>query len=114
MLIDEIRAGETDTLEFKRDVPSDKLRLLKTACAFANCNGGRIVVGVDDDRSVIGVDEMSAFRLADQLVDMISNGCEPQVPVFSEIAIMCVTSFSSFRRHFATRFEPEIISGMRS
>ena len=86
MLSDDIRAGETDTLEFKRDVPSDKLRLLKTACAFANCNGGRIVVGVDDDCSVIGVDEMSAFRLADQLVDMISNGCEPQVPVSSEIA----------------------------
>ena len=48
MLIDEIRNGETDTLEFKRDVPSDRLRLLKTACAFANCNGGRIVVGVEN------------------------------------------------------------------
>ena len=86
MLIDEIRAGETDTLEFKRDVPSDKMRLLKTACAFANCNGGRIVVGVDDDRTVVGVDEMSAFKLADQLVDTISNGCEPLVPASSEIA----------------------------
>ena len=86
MLVDEIKAGETDTLEFKRDVPSDKLRLLKTACAFANSNGGRIVVGVDDDRTVVGVDEMSAFKLADQLIDTISNGCEPQVPVSSEVA----------------------------
>ena len=86
MLIDEIRNGETDTLEFKRDVPSDKLHLLKTACAFANCNGGRIVVGVDDDRTIVGVDEMAAFRLADQLVDTISNGCEPLIPVSSEVA----------------------------
>ena len=76
MLIDEISAGETDTLEFKRDVPSDKLRLLKTACAFANCNGGRIVVGVDDDRSVIGVEEMSAFRLVDQLAFKYMNFIE--------------------------------------
>ena len=47
MLAQEIANGETDTLEFKRDVPSEKLKILKTACAFANGNGGRIVIGVD-------------------------------------------------------------------
>ena len=85
-LAEEIANGETAELEFKRDVPSEKLKLLKTAVAFANCNGGRIVVGVDDDRTVVGVDEMGAFRLADQLIDTISNDCVPQVPVTSEIA----------------------------
>ena len=80
-LAEEIANGETTELEFKRDVPSEKLKLLKTAVAFANCNGGRIVVGVDDDRTVVGVDEMGAFRLADQLIDTISNDCVPQVPL---------------------------------
>lgn len=80
-LSEEIRKGESDELEFKRDVPSEKVKLLKTVCAFANCNGGRIIVGVDDNRAIVGVDGMSAFKLADRLVDTISNGCSPQVPV---------------------------------
>lgn len=46
MLFDEIQKGETDSLEFKRDMPDDHLKFLKTAVAFANCNGGRIVFGV--------------------------------------------------------------------
>ena len=85
-LIEEIRKGESDELEFKRDVPSEKVKLLKTVCAFANCNGGRIIVGVDDNHTVVGVDGMSAFKLADQLVDTISSGCTPQIPVTSEVA----------------------------
>lgn len=85
-LSEEIRKGESDELEFKRDVPSEKVKLLKTVCAFANCNGGRIIVGVDDNRAIVGVDGMSAFKLADRLVDTISNGCSPQVPVTSEVA----------------------------
>lgn len=86
MLIDEIKAGETESLEFKRDVPTNALKILKTACAFANGNGGCIVVGVDDDATIVGVDELGAFRLADQIVDRISNACEPQIPVSSEVA----------------------------
>lgn len=86
MLAQEIANGETDVLEFKRDVPSEKLKILKTACAFANGNGGRIVIGVEDNGTVVGVDELNAFRLADQVVDTISNCCVPQVPVTSEIA----------------------------
>ncbi len=62
MLNDEIMNGETDVLEFKRDMPEDHLKFLKTAVAFANCNGGRIVFGVADDRSIVGVDSLGAFR----------------------------------------------------
>lgn len=62
MLIDDIRHGETAELEFKRELPSDHLKYLKTAVAFANCNGGRIVFGVGDDRTVVGVDPMGAFK----------------------------------------------------
>ena len=46
MLLDDIKTGETDVLEFKRDIPDDHLKFLKTAVAFANCNGGRIVFGI--------------------------------------------------------------------
>ncbi len=86
MLNEEIRNGETDVLEFKRDIPDDHLKFLKTAVAFANCNGGRIVFGVDDDRTLVGVDSLGAFRLADRIVDAISNACAPQIAVSTEVA----------------------------
>ena len=38
-LAEEIANRETAELEFKRDVPSEKLNLLKTAVTFANGNG---------------------------------------------------------------------------
>lgn len=49
MLKDEIKAGESASLEFKREVPKDHLKFLRTVVAFANGSGGRIVFGVDDD-----------------------------------------------------------------
>ena len=86
MLNDEITNGESDILEFKRDIPDDHLKFLKTAVAFANCNGGKIVFGVDDDRTLVGVDSLGAFRLADRITDAISNACAPQIAVSTEVA----------------------------
>ena len=45
---------ESKTLEFKRNLLSPK-PLLKTLVAFANTAGGRLVIGVDDDRQIIDV-----------------------------------------------------------
>ncbi len=47
-----IKQGENETTEFKRRW-NDKY--LKTICAFANTNGGIMLIGIDDDKSVIGV-----------------------------------------------------------
>lgn len=52
MTIEEIKHGETDTLEFKREFPSKDTKLMKTVAAFSNCHGGRIVFGVDDETKV--------------------------------------------------------------
>jgi ATP-dependent DNA helicase RecG len=45
---------ENQGLEFKRKVENFR-EIGKTVCAFANANGGRIVIGVADDGKVIGV-----------------------------------------------------------
>ena len=49
---------EGKTLEFKRDLSSPR-PLLKTLVAFANSAGGRLVIGVDDARRVVGVIAMT-------------------------------------------------------
>jgi predicted HTH transcriptional regulator len=44
---------EHSHVEFKRDTIRGK-RLARAAVAFANSGGGTILLGVDDDKSVIG------------------------------------------------------------
>ena len=50
-----ITSPEGKTLEFKRDLSSPR-PILKTLLAFANSAGGRLIVGIDNDRRVIGVE----------------------------------------------------------
>lgn len=45
---------EDQNTEFKGEF-SDKL--IKTAVAFSNGDGGRILIGIDDDGNVIGLDD---------------------------------------------------------
>jgi ATP-dependent DNA helicase RecG len=45
---------ETKTLEFKEDVTNS---FLKTVSAFANYGGGTVLFGVDDDGTVVGIDD---------------------------------------------------------
>lgn len=77
MLIDDIRNGESPTLEFKRDIPDQVVKYLKTISAFANCAGGRIVFGVDSDLSIVGM--VDPFAARDKVADAIANGIEPLV-----------------------------------
>ncbi len=45
---------ESETIEFKETL-SDEDRILTSACAFANTNGGSILIGVRDNATVIGI-----------------------------------------------------------
>lgn len=71
---------EGKTLEFKRDLSSPK-PLLKTLVAFANTAGGRLVVGVDDQRQVVGVAQPldDEERLCNLIADSIAPRLVPQV-----------------------------------
>ena len=86
-LRDEILAGETEWLEFKEARPKDALKYVKTAVAFANGRGGRLIFGVENEtRKVVGVDPEMVFREVDAIVDTISNDCEPAISLTTKIA----------------------------
>ena len=53
-LIEIINGGENKTVEFKREIVSPA-KIAKELVAFANTDGGYLIVGVDDDKSVYGV-----------------------------------------------------------
>lgn len=80
MLIDDIRNGENDRLEFKESPNRDSSKWLKTVVAFANGRGGRLVFGVGNDRMIKGVGG-DLFALKDSIVDAIADACVPTVPV---------------------------------
>ena len=63
-------------MDFKRDLSSRK-SVLKDIVAFANTAGGVVVVGVDDDGSVVGVAD--PLREEERLSSSISDGIEPQL-----------------------------------
>lgn len=50
-----IRAGESETLEFKQQV-ADAAKIARTLAAFANTRRGKIIVGITDAQEAIGID----------------------------------------------------------
>ncbi len=73
--------GEGPSLEFKRKVPRPE-RIAKEVIAFANTRGGRLLLGVDDDGSVVGVRD--AEEEAFVLERALNAHCDPPVPIHAE------------------------------
>ncbi|RJP22094.1 MAG: ATP-dependent DNA helicase RecG [Candidatus Omnitrophota bacterium] len=53
-LLELIKNGENSGVEFKRDVIENRV-LAKELVAFANLQGGRVLLGVEDDSSISGI-----------------------------------------------------------
>ncbi len=80
MTVEEILRGESQNTEFKVTLSTDSEKYVKTIIAFANSQGGRLIVGVEDiSRRVIGIDEDSLFQLMDSISNAVSDSCEPQI-----------------------------------
>lgn len=47
--------GENETVEFKREMPKQVRDLAKEIAAFASTKGGMILLGVEDDGTIIGI-----------------------------------------------------------
>jgi len=87
-IVDLINEGydENDILEFKREINTASERLCKTACAFANTNGGTIIFGIDNDRQtpmnlhdrIIGIEDSDGLKRT--IIDKINN-IHPNIPI---------------------------------
>jgi hypothetical protein len=74
-----IERGESDTREFKREIPPDRNNtFLKTVAAFANGKGGVILFGVVDDTGEIKGIKGDVQRQSDRVVNMIRDNVVPQ------------------------------------
>ena len=73
-----IQEGEGTTLEFKERLSSSFAREL---VALANAIGGRILLGVRDDGTVLGIQDSNSLRAR---IQDIARNCDPPVQVHAE------------------------------
>ena len=76
---------EGKTIEFKKDLSSTK-SMMKALTAFANTAGGRLIIGVSDDRQILGVED--PLSQEERLCSMIADSIVPRlVPNIEMITI---------------------------
>ena len=68
---------ESETVELKSVVVDD---IKKEIIAFANCEGGKLYIGVQDDGTVIGLDDPDGAAL--QVSNMIRDAIKPDLTMF--------------------------------
>src|SRR3954454_5810552 len=73
-----LQEGEGTTLEFKEDLSSSFAREL---VALANTLGGKILLGVRDDSTVVGIRDSNALRAR---IQDIARNCDPPIQVVVE------------------------------
>ena len=82
-LLQKIHSGEDSTIEFKREMPH-RGSLAEEIAAFANARGGVILIGVDDDGNIVGLDKEELNPAESRVVEICQDSIEPTVSIFTE------------------------------
>ena len=73
-------SGETKNIEYKVTIPNKSEKYMKTLIAFANTQGGKLIIGVGDKtHEVAGVDNSELFQMMDSIANAVSDSCVPQI-----------------------------------
>ena len=68
---------ESETIELK-EIVVDEIK--KEIIAFANCDGGKLYIGVQDNGTVVGVNNPDGVSL--QISNMVRDAIKPDVTMF--------------------------------
>jgi len=82
-LIEKISLGEDTTIEFKRALPH-RNSLADEIAAFANARGGVILIGVDDNREIVGIDRRELDTAEKTVVEICQDSIDPVLFIFTE------------------------------
>lgn len=72
-----IKQGESEQLEFKEVVRKEDIA--KSLCAFLNAKGGIVLIGVQDDGKVIGVNDTERYEV--ELKNYLVKSIIPEAPI---------------------------------
>ncbi|MCR5609685.1 MAG: putative DNA binding domain-containing protein [Lachnospiraceae bacterium] len=80
MNIEDLINGESKNVEYKEILPEISEKYIKTIVAFANTQGGKLIVGISDkSREVVGISPEDLFLTMDKIANAVADSCEPQI-----------------------------------
>lgn len=77
-LAEQILKGESKILELKEFLPKNE-KIAKTVIAFSNTSGGKLIIGVNDERKIVGIDGAQLFETQDKIASIIADNCSPGI-----------------------------------
>jgi len=111
-MTDSIRYPDQESafLELKKEVPKND-QIIKTIIGFCNQKGGKLVLGVSDDRTVVGLPEQLVEHLLESLDNAIYEACYPTIiPLvsqqrFGDKAVIIVSVSSGMNKPYYKKAE---------
>lgn len=100
-----LQSPEGKRLEFKRDI-SSPVNIMKTLVAFANTAGGIMLIGVENDHTIIGIPDNpldEEERLSNMIADSIAPRLLPNIELIpsKNLTLLAVEVFpSQLRPHY--------------
>lgn len=74
--MDTVFSGESKNIEYKVALPDKSEKYMKTIVAFANTQGGKLIVGDSvKTHEIVGVENEILFQLMDGIANAISDSC---------------------------------------
>ena len=102
-----IEQGEHQQLDFKFEV-SDSKKIARTLSAFANTDGGRLLIGVKDNGAISGVRSEEEYYMIEAASKMYTH---PEVPYWRSISPQAMRNRI---RHRIKTINTRPISGLRT
>ena len=102
--------SESALLEFKREVPKNE-QIIKTIIGFCNQKGGRLILGVNDDRTIAGLPEDQIDQLLESLDHSIYEACYPPIipllstQMFGDKAVLIIAVSSGMSKPYFRKSE---------
>ena len=82
-LLEKIYLGEDSTVEFKRELPH-RDSLADEIAAFANASGGVILIGVDDNGIIVGINRQDLQVYENTVIEICHDSIDPTVDIVTE------------------------------
>jgi ATP-dependent DNA helicase RecG len=73
-----VQQGESKTLELKEKLPTND-SIAKTIAAFSNISGGKLIIGINNQREAVGLGEADIFELQDKISSIIFDRRYPAI-----------------------------------
>lgn len=78
-LAEALQIGESEQVEFKRELPSNVRDVTKELVALANHQGGTLILGVENDGNVIGLEDI--HEIEERVFGSINSNIDPPLRV---------------------------------